>query len=433
MSKFTKRLPLAAAISALASTTIAGGFDNSGQPFDIILGTGNEITIMTYSTTVELTGKANSNSIVGGSYNSADVKLDDVASDYMSLQVGARLAITDSIACAFQTDEPYKTHTKIADESLSYFDGASGANAKEDEEHTPIETEVTSNAWTVACGYGIQMGKSRLTFFAGPKFQNIHAVFSSDMMNDLAAASVPGGLATGENDNISYDMGTSYEAGYVAGIGYEIKDIALKIGVFYHSPIDYTIKGTVTGGAGIQTLQNRVATDSVKADLSTPASWNLTLQTGIWPKWLVFGNLHWSAWSELDSLNVTSKTNSDGAGDNDYDVDLGLFSNDTLDYRFGVGHQVTDKLVMAASYSSTVKLGDEDLPDGVDSDSLRQPRGDSYTLSLGGRYALSDNFSLSAGLGYTNLDKTTVDNGSFTVVFDESEAWTYALGMTMTF
>ena len=439
MSTITKRLPLAVAISAVATTTLAGGFDNSGQPFDIILGSGNEISIMTYSTTAEVTGTANSDTVstysatAYSAYNTSDSSVNDVATDYMSAEIGGRLAFSDSLSCAFETDEPYKTNTHIDDDSLSYFGNGISNSAAEDSEDTAIDTKVSSVAWTVGCGYGLHMGSGKLTFFAGPKFQSIHGYFSADMMNDYASAyltalygSAYASLGTGDYDNLAYDMGTKYETGYVAGVGYEIEEIALKIGLFYHSAIDYTLKGTVTAGEGIQTLQGYAASETVKADLTTPQAVNLTMQSGVYPGWLVFGNLRWTEWSTLDSLNVTSTSG-------DYDVELGLFSNDTLDYTLGVGHQFTDKFVMVASYAGGTDLGSTDLEDGVDSDSLRQPRGDYYTLATGGRYSFTDNFSVTAGLGYTYLSEATVDNNSYTVVFDQTEAWTYALGMNVTF
>ncbi len=421
MGMITKHLPLAAAICA--STTFAGGFDNSGQPFDIIFGSGIQVSVKTTSTTADIDGSATSSQAdaVGG-VNSVDAEFENSV-DIDSAELGMRAAFSESVNCAIQIDTPYKTNTEITDDALNYrpnlsapFTAYNSLNADKlnGAEDTPIVTNVDSTAFTFGCGYGLNIGKGRLTLFGGPKFEILHGVFSGDILNDGAT-----GPNAGENDNIEYDMSSSYDPGYIAGIGYEIEEYAVKVSLAYHSSIEHEMEGTVTTGAFLHS--SRPASDTVETEVKTPAAVNLNVQTGVMPGWLVFGSLRWANWSELTGLDVVSSTGQ-------LDVDLSLFDKDTLDYSFGVGHQLTDNIALLASFGSTITL-DDDSDEGT---SLRQAVGDNYTFGFGGRYKVNDMISVNGGYAYTYIEKYTVDNISFVSEMEESHASTVVIGADFT-
>ena len=425
MRHITNYLPLAAAICA--STAGAGGFDNSGQPFDIILGSDSEISASAIMTTATIEGTANSKA--SGGVNTVDGDITDIYNDPTSTELGVRFRLTNHVNCAVQIDEPYQTNTAMADDALNYFDASSSTpilNAADDSEDTPIATKVDSNAITLGCGYGFELGKSKLTVFAGPKLEKIEAFFSADMFNASASSILGAELSTGDNDNLNYDMSTNYDLGYVVGVGYEIEEYAVKINLAYHAPVEHEFDGTVTAGAGFSAATGRPSSDTVTTKIDTPAAVNLNLQSGFMPGWLAFANLRWANWSDLEGLPVTSSTGN-------FDVNLGLFSSDTLDYSVGIGHEFNEQLAMLVSFSGVTKLDDDDLASGVDGDSLRQPTGDNYSFGVGGRFVMNEHVSINGGIGYTVVEEFTIDNGSYRVDFDSSHAISFVGGLDVNF
>ncbi len=420
MSKSTCLLPMVVALGT--SSAFGGGFDSSGQPFGIILGDDAQFSISVSSTSSTLNGIANSkntseanNTVNGEIANEVDLS---------STVLGIRLPISDAVSCAVQIDTPYQTDTYIEDDSLNYYYSPHGpwnTNYVDGGEDTPFETDVNSNAITLGCGFGIQVGISRFTIYGGPKMQKLEGQFSADLLNNQSGAS-------GSVDNLNYDLSSNYDWGYVAGIAFEIPEYALKAALTYHSSITHEMEGRAENGTAITTATAALALsatdegDTVKAEVDTPQAVNITLQTGVMPNWLVFANLRWVEWSELSSLDVIADTNAY------YDIPLGLFSNDTLNYTIGVGHQATEKLAILASVGSSTTLGDED--DGYDS--LRQAVGDNYTISLGGSYSLNNHFALKGGLGFTVMDSFTMDNGTYLTEFDAKTITTVVFGADVT-
>ena len=130
-----------------------------------------------------------------------------------------------------------------------------------------------------------------------------------------------------------YDMSlpSTHEWGWLAGVAYEIPDIALKITLTYRSEIDYdanmreslplvaavgansaelggliqqlVLNGSIpaeTGqaiGAALGNLAGGFAAGTTK--VVTPQSVNLDFQTGIMADTLLFGNVRWVQWSKF--------------------------------------------------------------------------------------------------------------------------------------
>lgn len=117
-----------------------------------------------------------------------------------------------------------------------------------------------------------------------------------------------------------------------------------------------------------------------------------------------------------------------------------MFSNDTLDYSFGLGRRFNDQLTLGASFSGSIKLGgkSDDTPVGADSTSLRLPGDTSHTLSLGGEYTVIPKLKVSGGFGYTFINdyvvQTTADQdtglSAYRAEFSKTEATSFQLGLT---
>ena len=176
-------------------------------------------------------------------------------------------------------------------------------------------------------------------------------------------------------------------------------------------------------------------------------------QSGVAENTLAFFNIRWSEYSKLSELNIegdgsVALANAGGASFDDMnaaaggaltdliDPSLSLFHQDTLDVALGMGRQLTDKFAIGASYSASLKLGSKPsiVPDGADSDNVRVPASETQTLSFGGEYAITREFTLNGGLAYTLLDSYTAEdpdtNGGMVIRFGQAEATSFQLGMS---
>lgn len=449
-----------------ASSTLAGGFDNSSRGFNIIYGDNNVIDLSYGQTSVPMKaqiqqGAGNTNAVVGSG---------EIIDDFTRPQVGIRYNVAENVTCATQIEQPFAAKVSYQDDKLAYLDGATPKSA-------PIDTEYNSESITVACGYTFGLNTGQLTVFGGPKMQSVDGSFSEDLL----PAAFP---LSGQDDNLSVELDGGSEVGYTLGTAYEIPEIALRISLLYHSQIDYDASGSlsavnlVTDAVLEQSLgfdpntglvQGAPISTAATAKTFTPQTIELGMQSGLAENTLGFLKLRWSEYGKLAELDVKGGNDliagsddttlaSAGLANGDGQISLqelaalgadglvnptvSMFSNDTLDYSLGLGHRLSDAITLGASFSGSVKLGSksDDTPLGADSTSLRLPGDTSHTLSLGGEYTVLPNLKVSGGLGYTFINDYVVqttpqvagdpDSSKFRAEFSKTEATSFQFGLT---
>ncbi|WP_396588757.1 OmpP1/FadL family transporter [Bermanella sp. R86510] len=420
---------LSASILA-ASSTMAGGFDNSSRAFNIIYGDNNVIDFTYGQTSVPMKaqiqqGAGNTNAVVGSG---------EIIDDFTRPQVGIRYNLAENVTCAAQVEQPFAAKVSYADDSLAYMNGATPVSA-------PIDTEYNSESLTFACGYTFGFQTGQVMVFGGPKLQSIDGSFSEDLS--------PSPAVTGQDDNLFVELDGGNEVGYILGAAYEIPEYALRASILYHSQIDYDATGTVS--ANIPGSISFATPGTAKT--FTPQSVELAFQSGIAENTLAFLKMRWSEYGKLTTLAVNGdgstsvpvsatasltldQVNSSQSGQltSLIDPSVSMFSNDTFDYSLGLGHRLNDQLTLGASFSGGIKLGgkSDDTPLGADSTSLRLPGDTSHTISLGGEYSVLPNLKVSGGLGYTFIDayrvQTTTD--TYRAEFDKTEATSFQFGLT---
>lgn len=436
---------LSASIFA-ASSAMAGGFDNSSRGFDIIYGDNNVITTSYGQTKVPMKAKiqqeAGSSNIVASG---------EILDDFTRPQLGTRYHVAENVSCALQYEVPFKAGVEYKDDTLAY--GTTSA---------PIRTVYDSESLTAACGYDIALSTGVLKVFGGPKLQKVSGSFTEDLLTDAF------GL-TDSSDNLAVELDGGTEAGFIAGMSFSIPEIALRASILYHSQIDYTATGTINSiipdqNADINLAFGTEFQTTGKAKTFTPQSVELALQSGIAEDTLAFIKMRWSEYGKLAELQVQggndgiSGTDNTKLGGDGSEVTLqqlasssvsanslinpnvGMFSNDTFDYSFGLGRRINDQLSLGASFSGSIKLGGKssDTPVGADSTSLRLPGDTSHTLSFGGEYAVMPNLKVNGGFGYTFINdyvvqtKADEDTGvsAYRAEFSKTEATSFQLGLT---
>ena len=163
---------------------------------------------------------------------------------------------------------------------------------------------------------------------------------------------------------------------YVAGVAYEIPDIALRAEVMYETAGEYTLDTNFTvGGVVIP----------AKTKASTPTYLNVYVQSGIATDTLAFASLRQADWaSNQVSINPTGTYS-----------DISAFS-DSTSYRIGLGRKFGD------TWSSSISYNWEGGSSATTASPLTLSNGN-QGLSIGGKYALNDNTAITFGGNYTEF------------------------------
>ena len=170
-----------------------------------------------------------------------------------------------------------------------------------------------------------------------------------------------------------WELSKKSEIGAIYGASYEMPEIALRVILTIEDAIDLVIPATAKGG-----IAN---TGNATAGIGDAMS--LNFQTGIAEDTLLFGNIRRSQWAD-NQVKVPY-------------VSVGLQQissfSDGDSYSLGVGRKINDDLSLSIS----------GFYDGSSGGSISElaPTGATRTLSLGGKYAISDNADLSFGGSYS--------------------------------
>jgi long-subunit fatty acid transport protein len=100
------------------------------------------------------------------------------------------------------------------------------------------------------------------------------------------------GLAYGAVNGYQVRFSTDTAAGAVAGMAYEVPDIALRVVATYHDAITHQLDTRET--APLAALNG-----SSRTSITMPRAVNLDFQTGVATDTLLFGQLRWVNWSEF--------------------------------------------------------------------------------------------------------------------------------------
>ncbi len=356
------RIPvIAAAALATASQGIAGGIERDPGSVSILFEEGSygQVTLSYVSPSVEGT-------VGGGTVSSGDM-----APGYFNGSLSYKQDISDDLAIAVILDQPVGADVDYTGADAGYpFLGTTA--------------ELNSFAATVLLKYQIN---DRFSIYGGPRAQSIQA--------ELAGLPTMGGAYT-------LDVDRTYEFGYVAGVAYEIPDIALRVALTYNSAIDHGFDSTETFGGGAGIAGNFTTT--------IPQYVNLEFQTGVAEDTLVFGNIRWQDWSEFD-ISPPSLPSS-----------LIDYDSDYITVNLGVGRRFNDQWAGAITVGYEAETGDVQ--------GNLAPRDGLASIGVAATYTM-DNVEITGGVRYIALgDATTQTIGA---TFEDNHAIAAGVRVGVTF
>lgn len=293
-----------------AAPALAGGIERAPQSLAVLFEDGNyaELSFGGVNPTIE--GVDVAPPTIGGPYGTGDV-----AQGYGFFGLAYKHQFNDQLSAAFIVEQPFGADIRYAD---SVFEGGSGS---------PVlggtRVEVNSTTYTAILRY---------------EFENNFSVHGG-----LRGSYADGQVrlqGAGYQSVSGYDLGISgaWGLGWVAGVAYEVPEIAARVSLTYNSPIDHDFDMTESGGP--------LGTASVEGNYTvrTPRSWTLEGQTGIAEDTLLFGSIRWVKWSEFVVDNFVFPIQSPAGPIPLVEVD------DTTTYTLGVGRKFTENWSGSAAF-----------------------------------------------------------------------------------
>ncbi|WP_180053685.1 MULTISPECIES: OmpP1/FadL family transporter [unclassified Acinetobacter] len=204
----------------------------------------------------------------------------DMASDYYFPSAALKLQVTDNFSFGLLYDQPFGAEAEYKAQSAAF--NPTGTDGTEAEVHTENLTFL----------FGFQPNEN-WNFYAGPVYQNAKGEVH---LRGGAYSSLQGYDANMKKDG---------ELGWIAGLAFQIPDIALKASLTYRSEVEHELSTTenastvVPGFPGIAPVgvpPQAFAYAPGKTNVTTPQSVNLDFQSGIMADTVAFLNVRWVNW-----------------------------------------------------------------------------------------------------------------------------------------
>lgn len=247
----------------------------------------------------------------------------------------------------------------------------------------------------------------------------------------------------------AYSLFNGYDAtfketsgtGWLAGLAFQIPDIALKASVTYRSEIDHDISAsedlsllnfplltTVLGGLGVSPAQLATLDDSGKTKITTPQSVNLDFQTGVMANTVAFANVRWVDWSNFSIRPYQFGNVSEAVGPligRPDGFNLVEYEDDQISATVGVGRKFNDL------WAGNVSVGwDSGAGNPV---STLGPTEGYWNVGLGLQYSPTPATFIAGGVKYFMLGDAKAQTGAqaggpeYVAEFEDNDAWAYGL------
>lgn len=376
----------------------AAGLDRSGQSISVFLQPGNyaEAGISVLDPTVK----------------SSQLNVTDMAEDYYFPTAAIKIQATDKISLGLLYDQPFGADSQYAPESNAFATVNTNTGVLEG-----TSVEVKTNSITALIGY---QPNENWNVYAGPVYQSVKAKVS------LRGTAYRGPQVLGGYD---IDLKESEAYGWLAGFAYSIPEIALKAAVTYRSEIKHELDTTETFGFGTDgalyipgltgtLLGKPVIPTYHKAEITTPQSVNIDLQSGIAKNTLAFANIRWVHWDQF-AVKPAYLSQLTGAltGKQQNLVD---YSDDQWSANVGLGHKFNVKWSGSAAVGYDSGAGNPVTTLG--------PTEGYWSVGLGGQYSPAENYFIQAGVKYFWLgDAQAQTGGEVKGSFEDNHAIGYGM------
>ena len=403
-----KPISIAILLSTLPTSVVfAAGLDRSGQSISAFLQPGNYAEAGISILDPEVKGKDTSGNKTG-----------DMAGDYYFPNAALKIQATDHFSVGLIYDQPFGADAEY-----------SGNNRFVENRPVPFQggTSVTVDTQNLNLLFGYQPNEN-WNLYAGAVYQTVDGTVL--LRGETYSAFNGYDFRTGEDESV----------GWLAGVAYQIPEIALKASVTYRAEIEHKMNASerfnAAGMTGNTVLDNAmIALDSTKGEtaLTTPQSVNIDFQTGIMQNTIAFANVRWVDWSKFkvqpykfgklsETLGQAGMVPTKPNGFNLID-----YKEDQISAIVGVGRKFTDH------WAANVSVGwDSGAGNPV---TTLGPTDGYWSVGTGVRFSPATNYFIGAGVKYFWLGDADAVTGAHTPAgtFSDNHAIAYGLNMGYSF
>lgn len=380
-----KRNPILIGICALFASIAnhAAALDQSGQSILAFLENGNYVEVSATAVDPDIAGKIrNRPELVN---NPQNLNSGNMGNSFQYYAAALKLQLTDRISFGLLYDQPFGADITYPMQSNNTFS---------DNEFTQQGTSVNVDTESISMIFGVSPF-SNFQLYGGAVYQSVKG--------DVALR----GNSYSEAFN-GYDakFKQDHAVGWLAGLSYQIPDIALKAAVTYRSKIDHDMQVTETMFG--QPLE--VTTPS-KTKISTPQSVSLDFQTGVYKDTLAYANVRWVNWKDFHIrptqfgavTEYLTGLISEGAYTGGFDLDS--YQKDQWMANVGIGHQFSEKWSASTEVSWDSGTGDPA--------STLNPTQGSWGVGVGVQFNPAPNYFIAGGIKYFWLGDVVAEDGTY--------------------
>lgn len=230
----------------------------------------------------------------------------------------------------------------------------------------------------------VEVRSNTLTLIGGMKFgaENQFQVYGGPVAQRLQADVKLRGNAYKGAAGYTAHSAPNQDYGWLAGVSYSKPEIALKAALTYRSEIDHSIDMYEDFPA--LAIQGQSRTGVSNFEVTTPKSVNFDFQTGVNPTTLATAKIRWVPWSDF-SISPTKYTQASK-------LPLVDYSDDQWQVELGLGKRIAPKFAVSGSIGWDSGAGDPTTSLG--------PIEGYYSVGLGAKYDVTENWAVSAGGKY---------------------------------
>ncbi len=380
-----KRNSILAGIYALLASPLnhAAALDQSGQSMLAFLENGNYVEVSATAVDPDISGKIrNRPELVNDPSN---LNSGNMGNSFQYYAAALKLQLTDRISFGLLYDQPFGADITYPMQSNNTFS---------DNEFTQQGTSVNVDSESISMIFGFSP-VTDFQLYGGAVYQSVKGNVA--LRGNSYSEAFNGYDARFKRD---------HAVGWLAGLSYQIPDIALKAAVTYRSKIDHDMQVTETMfGEPLE------VTTASKTKISTPQSVNIDFQTGVYKDTLIYANLRWVNWKDFHirptQFGAVTEYLTDLISEGSYSggFDLDSYQKDQWTINLGLGHQFTEKWSASTEVSWDSGTGDPA--------STLNPTKGSWGVGLGAQFNPAPNYFIAAGVKYFWLGDVVAEDGTY--------------------
>ncbi|WP_436861486.1 OmpP1/FadL family transporter [Acinetobacter haemolyticus] len=392
-------------LSLLPTTSaFAAALDRSGQSISAFLQPSNYFEAGITFLSADVSGKDTSQNNTG-----------DMANHYYSPSAALKIQATEQFSIGLLYDHPYGADAEYH-----------GQNNFVENRPVPFNgrTSVTVSTENLNLIFGYQPTQN-WNLYAGAVYQTLDATV------------LLRGTSYSAYNGYDFKTGKDEAVGWLAGVAYQIPEIALKASVTYRAKIKHEMNAYekhgvagMTGNTGFDALLNQINHSEGTTEITTPQSVNLDFQTGIMENTVAFANLRWVNWKDFairpykfGAASVLPPIVSNTGKKDGFD--LVAYTDDQYSVTAGVGRKFNDL------WAGNLSVG-WDSGAGNPVTTLGPTEG-YWNVGVGVQYSPAPNYFIAGGVKYFWLGDAKAQSGSqfetpaYIAEFKNNDAIAYGL------